>query len=182
MTVKSLFLVFVLMFVSFNIQSKEHNGLQQYGHTQVVDPIKEEQERLAVTINMLYKHTRYEEVLHVVETVYSLADKHSVKPTLVLGIIATESGFNRKAKSPHGAVGYTQVAPKWHHDKIKGRNLFNTQVNIEVGILVFVNCLNKHKQSVNRALACYNGAVHPKKQQTYIAKVTSKQKQITTLL
>lgn len=137
--------------------------------------------KLAHAIDKLYKHITYEEALHIVQIVYRQAHKHSIKPTLVIGLIAAESSFNRKARSAHGAMGLTQVVPKWHHDKIKGRNLFDPNINIEVGLKVLSACLKKYNRNTNRALACYNGATEQPQQQAYINKVNRKANQILQL-
>lgn len=137
--------------------------------------------KLARAIDKLYKHISYEEALKIVQIVYKEARQHSIKPTLVIGLIAAESSFNRKARSAHGAMGLTQVVPKWHRDKIKGRNLFDPSINIEVGLKVLSACLKKYNRNTNRALACYNGATEQSRQQAYINKVNRKTNQILQL-
>lgn len=110
------------------------------------------------------------EVKQAVGYAMKYASKYSLEPALLLGLMAAESSFNPTAVSPMGAVGYTQVMPKYHQDKIKGRRLTNASVNIQVGAKILRQCMNKHK-SRSKALGCYNGATDPKDVQRYVKHV-----------
>lgn len=90
---------------------------------------------------------------------YSLqqADKYKLDPRLVIGVIAAESSFIPSSKSWVGAVGYMQVWPRWHQDRIKGRDINNPYVNIEVGVNYLNWCLEQ-RRDVYEALSCYNGS------------------------
>ncbi len=138
----------------------------------------QEQIKLAKAIDRIYKNVSYSEALSIVKVTYIYARKHSIKPTLALGLIAAESGFNRRARSAHGAIGYTQVVPKWHQDKIKGRNLEDTHVNIQVGMKVLSDCFKKFKGNTNKALGCYNGATQQDKINQYVNKVIQRKHEL----
>lgn len=97
------------------------------------------------------------DAVSIVKTVYRTAKRHNVDPLLILAMTRHESGFRTKAKSHAGAKGLMQVIPYWHKDKIRGRNIFDTAVNIEVGTKIIDDCLYKHKDNVKRALNCYSG-------------------------
>lgn len=137
-----------------------------------------EQIKLAKAIDRIYKNVSYSEALNIVKVTYTYASKHSIKPTLALGLIAAESGFNRRARSAHGAIGYTQVIPKWHQDKIKGRNLEDTHVNIQVGMKVLSDCFKKTNGNTNKALGCYNGTTQQDKINQYVNKVNHRKQQL----
>lgn len=141
----------------------------------------QEQIKLAKAIDRIYKNVSYSEALNIVKITYIYARKHSIKPTLALGLIAAESGFNRRARSIHGAIGYTQVVPKWHQDKIKGRNLEDLHVNIQVGMNVLGDCFKKFKGNTNKALGCYNGATQQDKVNQYVNKVNHRKHEILQL-
>lgn len=83
---------------------------------------------------------------------------YNIPLELLVGIITVESRFNPRAVSSHGAKGITQVMPQYHKSKIKGRDIFDPRVGIEVGSLIFRDCLNKYHQNYNRALSCYSGS------------------------
>ena len=138
----------------------------------------QEQIKLAKAIDRIYKNVSYSEALSIVKVTYIYARKHSIKPTLALGLIAAESGFNRRARSAHGAIGYTQVVPKWHQDKIKGRNLEDLHVNIQVGMKVLSDCFKKFKGNTNKALGCYNGATQQDQINRYVNKVNHRKQQL----
>ena len=123
---------------------------------------QQEKQLMVKAIRKIYKRTNLEEVTRVVDYAYQYSEAYSVPPFLLIGLIATESAFRRLAVSKEGAAGYTQVLAKHHRDKIKGRNIFRTDVNIEVGTIILSDCMVKHK-NVDGALGCYNGTTNPVK-------------------
>lgn len=139
-----------------------------------------EEDRVAKAVAKLYKTTKYKDTKKVVKLVYKHARKQKIKPMLVIGLIASESGFSRTAVSSHGAIGYTQVLPKYHQDKIAGRDVFDPKVNIEVGIKILSDCIKKRK-NIERALGCYNGATTVEKRQKYVNQVRRNQRLIAKL-
>jgi soluble lytic murein transglycosylase-like protein len=99
---------------------------------------------------------------NIVSQVFQEARKRDIDPFLLLSLIKAESTFNPKASNSHGAKGLTQVVPRWHRDKIKGRNIYDIKTNIEVGAAVLDDCLVKHKNVISKALKCYSGGASPK--------------------
>lgn len=125
-----------------------------------------EKEKAAIAITKKYRRVDYETAMRVTSIVYQEARTHGIDPKLMLALVATESSFNPKSLSVAGAKGYAQVIPKWHRDKIKGRDIWNPAVNIEVGVKVLKECFRRNKTEYS-ALACYNGAVTPDKAVAY---------------
>lgn len=76
---------------------------------------------------------------------------------LILAIIRNESRFVHNAQSSYGAKGLMQVVPRWHHDKLKGRNPKAIDVNIAVGTQILQDCFKSRKGNFTRALSCYSG-------------------------
>ena len=113
-------------------------------------------------------------VLHV----FKEAKRHKIDPLLLLAIIRSESTFYSNAKSNKGARGLMQVLPRWHRDKIRGRNINDIGVNIEVGTMIINDCLKKHNDNVNRALGCYLGAYSAK----YVAGISKTHRELKQLL
>lgn len=91
----------------------------------------------------------------IVSSIYD--NQHSLDPITVLSVIAVESGFRESANSNHGAKGLMQVMPRWHKDKLKGRNPFNPAVSLEVGMKVLFDCGEKHNFNTYKTLNCYSG-------------------------
>jgi len=113
-------------------------------------------------------------VLHV----FNEAKRHKIDPLLLLAIIRSESTFNSNAGSSEGARGLMQVLPRWHRDKIRGRNINDVKVNIEVGTTIINDCLNKYNDNVNRALGCYLGGRSAK----YVAKSSATHRELKQTL
>lgn len=119
--------------------------------------IRKTKQALTQRIPDHYKQADKREVKTVLKHVYIESRASNLDPILVLGLIAAESSFNKLSLSPRGAVGYTQVMPRWHADKIKDRDIKNTAVNIQVGVKILSDCFRRRKTQ-RAALACYNGA------------------------
>lgn len=97
------------------------------------------------------------DIARIVKAVFAEAKKHSIDPLLMLSLINTESKFRSWAKNNSGARGLTQVIPRWHRDKIKGRNIMHIETNIEVGAQVLADCLDRNNGYIKKALRCYSG-------------------------
>lgn len=93
----------------------------------------------------------------IVNASFNEAKKHGIDPFLIISLINQESKFRSAAKNKSGASGLMQVIPRWHRDKIKGRNIMAIETNVEVGTQVLADCLKKHNDRMNKALACYSG-------------------------
>ncbi len=101
-------------------------------------------------LNVSDKHLIAKQVLHH-------SEQQGVPVRLLVAVITTESRFDPKAHSHHGAKGLTQVVPKWHLEKIKGRNLFDPAVALEVGSRILKDCLTTANNNERKALNCYSG-------------------------
>ena len=113
-------------------------------------------------VEMISKKTektsvKHNDIVRMVNAAFAEGKKQNIDPFLIVSLINTESKFIPWAKSTEGARGLTQVIPKWHRDKIKGRNIEHIETNIEVGIQVLADCLDKHRGRLRRALNCYSG-------------------------
>ena len=81
------------------------------------------------------------------------------KAALLLGVIQTESEFNRKARSPVGARGFMQLMPATAA-LLKGRRLsaeeiIDAEINITLGVR-YLNEMIREMGSVEKALLAYN--------------------------
>jgi soluble lytic murein transglycosylase-like protein len=84
-------------------------------------------------------------------------------PGLVMAVMQVESGFNRWAVSPAGAVGLMQVMPYWPEKLgMKGWELVHIAPNIRMGCAILRFYLGYTHNDVRLALEKYNGSVgHP---------------------
>lgn len=97
----------------------------------------------------------------MLETIYYESKRAGLDPALMLGLIQVESGFRQYAISSAGARGLTQVMPFWT-DLIGDGNpkkLFNLQVSIRFGCVVFRHYLETERGDYFRALGRYNGSL-----------------------
>ena len=99
----------------------------------------------------------------LVAEAYEIGDRTKMDPTLILAVMAVESGFNPFAQSPVGAQGLMQVMTGVHSDKYEnfGGKLaaFDPVTNLRVGVKVLQECIQR-AGSVQAGLKFYVGAAH----------------------
>ncbi len=97
----------------------------------------------------------------LVAEAYEVGTKANLDPTLILAIMAIESGFNPFAQSSMGAQGLMQVMTKVHVDKYEdfGGKLaaFDPLTNLRVGVKVLQECIAR-AGSLEGGLRLYVGA------------------------
>ena len=98
----------------------------------------------------------------------------SIDPTLIIAVMAVESGFNPFAQSPMGAQGLMQVMTGVHVDKYAsfGGKLaaFDPLTNLRVGARVLHECIAR-AGSTEGGLRLYVGAGNREDDGGYVAKV-----------
>lgn len=116
----------------------------------------------------------------VVES-YELGAKTRLDPTLILAVMAIESGFNPFAQSPVGAQGLMQVMTTIHADKygMFGGKLaaFDPVSNLRVGVKVLQECI-KRGGSVEGGLRLYVGAGPEMEDGGYVEKVLAEHERL----
>ena len=112
----------------------------------------------------------------LVAEAYALGAKAKLEPTLILAIMAIESGFNPFAQSPVGAQGLMQVMTKIHSDKYEdfGGKLaaFDPITNLRVGVKVLQGCISQ-AGSIEGGLKYYVGAANMASDGGYASKVVA---------
>ena len=110
----------------------------------------------------------------LVSEAFEIGQKAKLDPTLILAIMAIESGFNPFAQSPVGAQGLMQVMTQVHHDKYDnfGGKLaaFDPVTNLRVGVKVLQECISR-AGSVEGGLKFYVGAANREDDGGYTGKV-----------
>ena len=110
----------------------------------------------------------------LVSEAFEIGVKAKLDPTLILAIMAIESGFNPFAQSPVGAQGLMQVMTKIHSDKYEnfGGKLaaFDPVTNLRVGVKVLQECITR-AGSVEGGLKFYVGAGNHADDGGYASKV-----------
>ena len=115
-----------------------------------------------------------EPVSALVSEAYDIGSKTRLEPTLILAVMAVESGFNPFAQSAVGAQGLMQVMTKIHSDKYEsfGGKLaaFDPVTNLRVGVKVLQECIAR-AGSLEAGLRSYVGAGNSDDDGGYAAKV-----------
>lgn len=99
----------------------------------------------------------------LVAEAYEIGARIQLDPTLILSVMAVESGFNPFAQSPVGAQGLMQVMTRVHSDKYEsfGGKLaaFDPLTNLRVGTKVLQECIER-AGSLEGGLRYYVGAAN----------------------
>ena len=110
----------------------------------------------------------------LVSEAFEIGQKVRLDPTLILAIMAIESGFNPFAQSSVGAQGLMQVMTQIHHAKYDnfGGKLaaFDPVTNLRVGVKVLQECISR-AGSVEGGLKFYVGAANMEDDGGYSGKV-----------
>ncbi len=122
--------------------------------------LPKQQAALAYWLSKKYK-VAPEPLSALVVAAYEVGNKAHLEPTLILAVMAIESGFNPFAQSPVGAQGLMQVMTSVHTEKYDnyGGKLaaFDPITNLRVGVKVLQECITR-AGSVEGGLHQYVGA------------------------
>ena len=110
----------------------------------------------------------------LVVAAYEAGARAKLDPTLILAVMAIESGFNPFAQSAVGAQGLMQVMTTVHMDKFEnfGGKLatFDPITNLQVGVKVLQECVAR-AGSIEAGLRAYVGATNSESDDGYATKV-----------
>jgi hypothetical protein len=139
-----------------------------------------DQAAVAMWISRRYR-VAPEPVSRLVQEAWAISQRARVEPTLILAIMAIESGFNPFAQSSVGAQGLMQVLTRVHDDKYTafGGNLaaFDPITNLRVGVQVLKECIQR-AGSVEDGLRYYVGAANLPDDSGYSARVLFEHQQM----
>lgn len=115
-----------------------------------------------------------EPISALVSEAYSIGARVKLDPTLILAVMAVESGFNPFAQSSVGAQGLMQVMTKIHSDKYQNFGgkfaAFDPLANLHVGVKVLQDCI-RMAGSIEGGLKYYVGAANMETDGGYASKV-----------
>ena len=93
------------------------------------------------------------------EQIVEAATESGIAPDVAFGLVATESGFQRKARSHVGAVGLAQLMPataRWLEPGTTHRDLENPETNLRLGLRYLSSLIEKYDGNTALALTAYN--------------------------
>lgn len=93
------------------------------------------------------------------ERIEDIALAEGVDAHLAFGLVAVESEFNRRAVSPVGAIGYTQLMPstaRYFRPGVEREELFEGDTNLRLGFRFLRTLIEKYNGNVELALLAYN--------------------------
>lgn len=136
--------------------------LTAIGRATAVDPGELPKQQAAVAFWLSRKYRVAPEPLGaLVAEAYEIGLRAKLDPTLILAVMAVESGFNPFAQSPVGAQGLMQVMTKVHGDKYESFGgvlaAFDPVSNLRVGVKVLQECVAR-AGSIEGGLRMYVGA------------------------
>ena len=139
---------------------------------------------IAMWLSRRYK-VAPEPISRLVQEAWAVGQKARVEPTLILAIMAIESGFNPFAQSTVGAQGLMQVMTRIHDDKYEafGGTLaaFDPITNLRVGVQVLKECIQR-AGSVEEGLRYYVGAANLPDDAGYAGRVLAEHEQMKAVL
>jgi len=139
--------------------------------------LTKQQAAVAQWISRRYK-VAPEPISRLVQEAWTVGQRASLDPTLILAVMAVESSFNPFAQSTVGAQGLMQVMTSVHDDKYQafGGNhaAFDPVTNLRVGVQVLKECIAR-AGSVEAGLRFYVGAALLESDGGYAGKVLAEQ-------
>lgn len=121
----------------------------------------------------------------LVARAFEIGQQAKLDPTLILAIMAIESGFNPFAQSPVGAQGLMQVMTRVHTDKYEnfGGKLaaFDPVTNLRVGVRVLQESIAR-AGSIEGGLKYYVGAANLEDDGGYAGKVMAERARLLAVV
>ena len=124
-------------------------------------------EKVKNHILSLYDKVPSKDVDEIIDNVMIFSKKYDLEPGLLLGLIESESGFQKGISNGYGAKGVMQVVQSIHHKRVSehlkknGGNIYALNNNIEIGSKLLRDMIDI-KGSVLGGLKMYKGSNSPK--------------------
>lgn len=89
---------------------------------------------------------------------YIICQQAGVDYSKTLALIEIESGYHWDAVGDTADIGYMQIVPKWHKDRMErlnSQNMLDPFQNVRVGVDFLAELLEKYNGSYEKALTAY---------------------------
>lgn len=111
-------------------------------------------------LNSIIAHSKqYKIPADLAGSIYDIALSEGIDPRIAFGLVNVESEFSRRAISPVGAVGLTQLMPATAMIMQPGltyNELFDRETNLRLGFRFLREMLTYYKGDLDLALTAYN--------------------------
>lgn len=111
-------------------------------------------------LNSIIDHSKqYKIPADLAASIYDIALSEGIDPKIAFGLVNVESEFSRKAISPVGAVGLTQLMPRTAllmQPGLTYNDLFDRETNLRLGFRFLREMLTYYKGDLDLALTAYN--------------------------
>ena len=113
----------------------------------------------AAELAQQYREKGYPVPDALAEQIVDAAEEHGIAPDVAFGLVATESGFKRTARSHVGAVGLAQLMPataRWLEPGTTRSDLEDPETNLRLGFRYLRDMIEKYEGDTELALTAYN--------------------------
>jgi soluble lytic murein transglycosylase-like protein len=103
--------------------------------------------------------TTYQIPADLSAAIYDIALSERINPAIGFRLVQIESGFDPRAKSRVGAIGYTQLMPataRFYMPAIEEAYLYDRDVNLRIGFRFLRQLMVRFDDNLHYALLAYN--------------------------
>ena len=103
--------------------------------------------------------TKYEIPADLSAAIYDIALSEGIDPSLGFQLVKIESDFKRTARSPVGALGYTQLqlaTARFYDSGITEQRLLDREINLRIGFRFLKDLMGQFGNDMHLALLAYN--------------------------
>jgi soluble lytic murein transglycosylase-like protein len=109
---------------------------------------------------ILASSAKYQIPADLAESIYDIALSEGIDPALGFQLVKIESDFRRNARSPMGALGYTQVqvatARFYEPDITEHALMTDRELNLRIGFRFLNDLIDRYGRNTHLALLAYN--------------------------
>jgi soluble lytic murein transglycosylase-like protein len=109
--------------------------------------------------NVMEYSTKYQIPADLAGAIYDIALSEGIDPSLGFRLVKIESDFKRTARSPAGALGYTQLqlaTARFYDSSLTEEKLLERDTNLRFGFRFLRDLMGQFHNNMHLALLAYN--------------------------